>query len=116
MDKYACETLKTRAAYHYFLEKNKLDIYKNYLLDRKEGETGQKLWNQVPESVISSIIQATIGPSTIDDIFKRVDSLKGEKDVDIIIGGPPCQAYSIAGRARMGTDVGEDPRNELYTY
>ena len=116
MDKYACETLKTRAAFHYLQEKNKLDIYKKYLVDRKEGETGQKLWSQVPESVISSVIQATIGSSTIDGIFKRVDSLKGNKDVDIIIGGPPCQAYSIAGRARMGKDVEKDPRNELYKY
>lgn len=116
MDKYACETLKTRAAYHYLQEKNKLDVYKKYLVDRKEGENGQKLWSQVPEPVISSVIQATIGPSTIDDIFKRVDSLKGKKDVDIIIGGPPCQAYSIAGRARMGKDVEKDPRNELYKY
>lgn len=116
MDKYACETLKTRAAYHYLQEKDKLDIYKKYLVDRKEGETGQKLWSQVPESVISSVIQATIGSSTIDGIFKRVDSLKGNKDVDIIIGGPPCQAYSIAGRARMGKDVEKDPRNELYKY
>ena len=116
MDKYACETLKTRAAYHYLQEKDKLDIYKKYLVDRKEGETGQKLWSQVPESVISSVIQATIGSSTIDGIFKRVDSLKGNKDVDIIIGGPPCQAHSIAGRARMGKDVEKDPRNELYKY
>ena len=116
MDKYACETLKTRAAYHYLQEKNRLEIYKKYLVERKEGETGQKLWSQVPDSVISSVIQATIGSSTIDGIFKRVDSLKGNKDVDIIIGGPPCQAYSIAGRARMGKDVEKDPRNELYKY
>jgi site-specific DNA-cytosine methylase len=42
--------------------------------------------------------------------------LKGEKEVDVIIGGPPCQAYSVAGRARMGKDVEKDPRNELYKY
>lgn len=116
MDKYACETLKTRAAFHYLQEKNKLNIYKNYLVERREGGNGQLLWNQVPKSVISSVIHATIGPSTIDDIFKKVDSLKGNRDVDLIIGGPPCQAYSIAGRARMGKDVEKDPRNELYKY
>ena len=42
--------------------------------------------------------------------------MKGEEEVDIIIGGPPCQAYSIAGRARMGKAVENDPRNELYKY
>ena len=53
----------------------------------------------------------------IDDIA-RVDTdeffERGESDV--IIGGPPCQAYSVAGRARMGNPVEEDPRNELYKY
>lgn len=116
MDKYACETLKTRAAFHYLHDKNKLDAYIRYLTEKKEGEDGKSLWDQVPESVIQSVIHATIGPSTIDEIFKRVDSLKGNKDVDIVIGGPPCQAYSIAGRARMGKDVEKDPRNELYKY
>ena len=116
MDKYACETLKTRAAFHYLQEKNKLDIYKKYILERKEGESGLKLWEQVPATVIDSVIHATIGSSTIDEIFQKVDNLKGKNGVDLIIGGPPCQAYSIAGRARMGKDVEKDPRNELYKY
>ena len=116
MDKYACETLKTRSAYHYLEETGKLDIYKKYLLKKKEGENGQKLWDQVPTSIIDSVIHATIGSSTIDDIFQRVDNLKGDKCVDLIIGGPPCQAYSIVGRSRMGKDVEKNPRNELYKY
>lgn len=116
MDKYACETLKTRAAFHYLKEKNKLEIYKKNLVERKEGESGQKLWEQVPATVIDSVIHATIGSSTIDGIFQKVDNLKGKKNVDLIIGGPPCQAYSIAGRARMGKEVEKDPRNELYKY
>lgn len=116
MDKYACETLKTRAAYHYLDENNRLDIYKKYLLEKKEGESGQKLWSQVPAPIIDSVIHATIGSATIDGIFQKVDILKGKNGVDLIIGGPPCQAYSIAGRSRMGKDVEKDPRNELYKY
>ena len=116
MDKYACETLKTRAAYHYLVGNDKLHIYKKYLQEKKEGESGQKLWGQVPAAVIDSVIHATIGSSTIDGIFQKVDNLKGKRNVDLIIGGPPCQAYSVAGRARMGKDVEKDPRNELYKY
>ena len=116
MDKYACETLKTRAAYHYLEENEKLHIYKQYLQEKIEGESGQKLWEQVPATVINSVIHETIGSSTIDSIFQKVDNLKGKNSIDLIIGGPPCQAYSIAGRARMGKDVEKDPRNELYKY
>ena len=36
--------------------------------------------------------------------------------MDMIIGGPPCQAYSIVGRARMGEKVLDDPRNNLYKF
>lgn len=88
MDKYACETLKTRAAYHYLEENDKLDIYKKYLLEKKDDESGQKLWSQVPATIIDSVIHATIGPSTIDDIFHIVDNLKGKNSIDLIIGGP----------------------------
>ena len=116
MDKYACETLKTRAAYHYLEENDMLHIYIKYLQEKKEGENGQKLWEQVPTTVIDSVIHATIGSSTIDGIFQKVDNLKGKNSVDIIIGGPPCQAYSIVGRSRMGKGVEKDPRNELYKF
>lgn len=35
-------------------------------------------------------------------------------DVDIIIGGPPCQAYSIAGRVRDENGMKNDYRNYLF--
>lgn len=116
MDKYACDTLKTRAAYHYLLEKKKLDVYKRYLSEKKEGEEGEKLWNKVPTTVTDSVIHETISSSTVERIFQKIDSLKGKDSVDLIIGGPPCQAYSIVGRSRMGKSVEDDPRNELYKF
>jgi DNA (cytosine-5)-methyltransferase 1 len=116
MNKEACDTLKTRAAFHYLKRIGSLDIYERYLREKKEKEDGSKLWNQVPKQVIDSGIQEAIGENTINDLFTKIDGLKGNNSVDIIIGGPPCQAYSVAGRARLGTRVEEDPRNELYKY
>lgn len=116
MNKDACNTLKTRSAFHYLHKNGLLEIYEDYLKHKKEGTDGRKLWNQVPKNVTNTTICATIGKNTIDDIFDNVDRLKGNRKVDIIIGGPPCQAYSIVGRARMGKEVEKDPRNELYRY
>ena len=116
MDKYACDTLKTRAAYHWLKENNQLQKYKKYIYEKKEKEDGSKLWQQVPQEVIDTVIHSEIGEKTIDDIFARVDKLKGRENIDVIIGGPPCQAYSVAGRARMGKAVEDDPRNDLYKY
>lgn len=116
MNKCACNTLKTRSAFHWLKSQNKLSIYKKYLCEKQEKEDGNKLWKQVPPEVISTVIQSEIGENTINEIFKLVDKLIKDKHIDIIVGGPPCQAYSVAGRARMGKAVENDPRNELYKY
>ncbi len=43
-----------------------------------------------------------------------LDSILGGQTVDLIIGGPPCQAYSIAGRIRDGNGMRNDYRNFLF--
>ncbi len=51
---------------------------------------------------------------TSDDILERIDNVVNGRTVDIIIGGPPCQAYSTAGRVRDGKKMASDPRNYLF--
>lgn len=36
--------------------------------------------------------------------------------IDIIIGGPPCQAYSVAGRVRDENGMEDDYRNFLFEH
>ena len=43
-----------------------------------------------------------------------IDGLVGDQKVDVIIGGPPCQAYSIAGRAQDPNSMKDDYRNYLF--
>ena len=49
-----------------------------------------------------------------DDIKKLVEGpeLDNQKfnDIDLVVGGPPCQGFSMANRQR----ILDDPRNELY--
>lgn len=42
--------------------------------------------------------------------------VKNHNGVDIIIGGPPCQAYSIAGRVRDENGMHNDYRNFLFEH
>ena len=51
---------------------------------------------------------------TSKDILERIDDAVAGRAVDIIIGGPPCQAYSTAGRVRDGKKMATDPRNYLF--
>ena len=45
---------------------------------------------------------------------KGLEGLVGRKLVDLIIGGPPCQAYSLAGRAQDPNSMKNDYRNYLF--
>lgn len=45
---------------------------------------------------------------------KGLDGIVENQNVDLIIGGPPCQAYSIAGRAQDPHSMKYDYRNYLF--
>jgi DNA (cytosine-5)-methyltransferase 1 len=47
-------------------------------------------------------------------INKGIRGLVGKNKVNLIIGGPPCQAYSIAGRAQDKNSMKDDYRNYLF--
>jgi DNA (cytosine-5)-methyltransferase 1 len=111
MDKAACYTLKTRAAYHYLKSNGKFDIYKAYL---KNEIDRTQLYNAVPAEVLSSIINLPIGAEHNPQIHRAIEAQLGKQEVDLIIGGPPCQAYSLVGRARRSDNMKGDPRNYLY--
>lgn len=55
----------------------------------------------------STTINEDITKVSMDDILDRI-SMKAE-DIDVIIGGPPCQGFSLSGKRMI-----DDPRNKLY--
>lgn len=111
MDEAACYTLKTRAAYHYLKSANKFDVYKAYL---KNEITRTQLYSQIPPEILSSVINLPIGGDSNPKIHKAIEAQLGSDKVDLIIGGPPCQAYSLVGRARREDGMKGDHRNYLY--
>jgi DNA (cytosine-5)-methyltransferase 1 len=113
MNKSACETLKTRVAYHYLKSHRGFSHYIKYL---KKEISREELWDQVPQQEMDSVIQSEISSKTIISLFDIIDSKVKGKKIDVIIGGPPCQAYSIVGRARDPKGMSDDPRNHLYKF
>lgn len=51
---------------------------------------------------------------TSADLLTDIDNAVAGRSVDVIIGGPPCQAYSTAGRVRDAKGMASDPRNFLF--
>lgn len=110
-DTAASFTLKTRAAYYYLKDNHKIALYKSYM---KGDITREELYKAVPQKILDSVINTKIGVNKNKKIFETIDSLIEKKKVDLIIGGPPCQAYSVIGRAVDKNKMKNDKRNFLY--
>ena len=54
--------------------------------------------------------ELVIGDIKDDDIKKRIINLSKQYKINMIIGGPPCQGFSLKGK-KLGLD---DPRNFLF--
>jgi DNA (cytosine-5)-methyltransferase 1 len=54
-----------------------------------------------------------------DEVVEYLNSLN---ECDVIIGGPPCQGFSMIGRSKRGNLIDrtkgfiDDPRNSLFAY
>lgn len=53
------------------------------------------------------VINDDITNITTEDILRKLDM--SADDIDVIIGGPPCQGFSVSGKRMI-----DDPRNKLY--
>lgn len=116
MNEDACFTLKTRLCYYYLKKHNRVSDYYKYL----RGEINRdELYAMVPRSVLDTVINDTLSEERMHLVYDKIDKLMKQqniKHVDVLVGGPPCQAYSLVGRARKTKEnkmIG-DPRNFLY--
>jgi len=111
MDKAACFTLKTRTAFHWLNANGMLSVYNRYL----KGEiTRDELYDAVPGEILNSVLNYEISEESLSEIFGKIDYLLNGDQLDLIVGGPPCQAYSLVGRARSESKMIGDSRNYLY--
>ena len=125
-NKDACLTIQTRVAYHYLKEQGRLDEYYDYLKKwspifsiKKMKANRHELYKLVPKEKLDTVINAEISDETINDIFQKIDNKLIQnkiESVDLIIGGPPCQAYSSAGKARMSKAKDRKTDKRLFLY
>jgi len=117
-NKNAVETLKTRIMFFWLKEAGQIKEYYKYLyghIRREKLINKYKLNNLINNNVICE----EISDKTIDDIIQRIKlsmKVRRIKNIDVLLGGPPCQAYSLVGRARDPYNMEYDRRNYLYKY
>ncbi|MDI6732680.1 MAG: DNA cytosine methyltransferase [Planctomycetota bacterium] len=119
MDKWACETMRTRQLYH-TLRKHRLShLYYNYC---RNETTKDDIFNRYPdiaESVNHKVIQREFGKDSPDGVIARIRaSMKyhNVKRINVVLGGPPCQSYSEIGRARDPHRMAKDKRHFLFEH
>jgi DNA (cytosine-5)-methyltransferase 1 len=118
-DEAAHETLRLRTFFRLFPQNAPVEYYKLlrgeihmdqlYEAHRTEAElSGARCW------------RATLGPKgePFERVRTRLREAIGNTTSWVLIGGPPCQAYSIAGRSRNhgnpDYDAAKDGRQKLY--
>ena len=123
-DPAAYRTLQLRSFFHKLPQNPVPDAYYDYLreVDIPENERRSKLFDQYPEKAEQVEREACLAELGKDDDSNKIhkwiqDALAGY-DEWVLIGGPPCQAYSIAGRSRNrgndDYDAEKDHRQYLY--
>jgi DNA (cytosine-5)-methyltransferase 1 len=123
MNPEAVNTLKTRLAYWHLRNNSGLDSYYDYLRGKI---TREQLYALIPENVLSTAMNYKMNKNNVKEIFESIEAqLQGGTDehIRLIVGGPPCQAYSLAGRAKQrredaaranGVQLEDDERKYLY--
>lgn len=70
MNKDACDTIKTRTAYHWLKENRKTKIYIDYL--KSENKNKEELWKNIPEHLINSVINKEISEKLYPKFLKQL--------------------------------------------
>ncbi len=119
MNADAYETLRLRTMFRLLPDNLRTDYYR-FL--RREI-TLDSLYKAHPEQAKTSASRcwhARLGPGGefSGRVREKVDGALRNSDVWVLIGGPPCQAYSLAGRSRNrgnpNYDAKKDVRQRLY--
>jgi DNA (cytosine-5)-methyltransferase 1 len=114
-DRFACETLRLRSFFREFERGKVPSTYYDFLRTRIPL---QSLYDKHPtkaDIAFTKVWNVELGGKdfTNDDVRQRsADAIEGREDW-VLIGGPPCQAYSIAGRSRNRGNSLYDPREDV---
>lgn len=114
-DAIACSTLRLRSFFRQF-ERTPQELLAYYGGEIPLGDVFDAYPGQAARAS-AAVWQAELGRIAPRAVVRRVRDRIGTSPDWVLLGGPPCQAYSIAGRSRMRTthpDFERDERHFLY--
>lgn len=115
-DDHAHQTLLLRHFFRLFKTEAVPENYYNYLAGKIEKTDLIKANPSEWLHAKSSALKISLGSDSHDQVQGLVKKRLGKAKKWVLVGGPPCQAYSLVGRSRMmgKADFEEDERHFLY--
>lgn len=115
-DEHAHSTLHLRHFFRHFPSGEAPEDYYAYL--RQDIEKNE-LFRRHPaafKSATSSAVKLSLGPENHKTVSNLIKGALSRRKDWVLVGGPPCQAYSLVGRSRMQSDprFEDDERHFLY--
>jgi len=113
-DRAAHSTLQLRAFFRQF---HRDDVPEDYYRLLRGEITRHELFSRHVEQAKAAVNEAwlaTLGEVNVSDLDQRVRDVVSNERAWVLIGGPPCQAYSLVGRSRRGGISSDDHRVFLY--
>jgi DNA (cytosine-5)-methyltransferase 1 len=114
----ACQTLRLRAIRRTLADAGELDAYFAMLrgdIDRSAFD-GLRVVREAAAEVNSEVMNAELGKCAAPLVDARIRAALGGASSWVLIGGPPCQAYSLAGRARRANDIEFEADEKHFLY
>lgn len=115
-DEFAHQTLLLRHFYKSFKKQDIPDDYYAYLEGRIDKEELIKRNTTNWEHAKATALRISLGEETHNEVQQIISDKLNFSKKWALIGGPPCQAYSLVGRSRMSNnpEFEEDERHFLY--
>ncbi|MBL3556999.1 MULTISPECIES: DNA cytosine methyltransferase [Marinobacter] len=120
----AHKTLTLRAFFRQFRGQEVPDAYYEYLSSNGKVSAEEFFSRKCPDKWAAAKQETLGGPKALgsedhEEIFSEIErAIEGHNGPKLVIGGPPCQAYSLVGRARnkgiKGYTAEKDDRHFLY--
>ncbi|RXT18749.1 DNA (cytosine-5-)-methyltransferase [Rhizobium leguminosarum] len=110
------QTLLLRHFFRHFPEGEAPEEYYDFLSGRITLDNLFSLYPAAHNEARQSALQITLGPSSHSNVKTLISEKLGASEKWALVGGPPCQAYSLVGRSRMMSkpDFEQDERHTLY--
>lgn len=101
-DPVAHRTLRLRSLFRHLRESNRQHLYYQYVRGERDWDSLTAACDAEFTLAQAEAWRAELGVTPHQEVRKRVNrALANGKDRWVLIGGPPCQAYSLVGRSRM---------------